>query len=337
MSPKLVHDAREIYDGVPSSHDAKACGIIGMLHSSGRSRLFEAPSEVRRRMKAAASTLYRYERQFARERHQLCAMLARFWPGLTDVLSVGTKSLLSLLSEMGSAAAVAADPNGARAILLKASKQALSGARIEALLANAAAGYGEVPCAEEVEALQRLAADASRTRDQVSAARKALETMAVKDEATQRLIPVLGKATSGALIAEVGDLRNFDSPGSVVRMLGLNLKESSSGQFKGRLRITKRGSSRGRHYLFYAALRLIYRDPIVRAWYAKKKARSTDSGLIGVVAVMRKLASALWHVARGAKFDAAKLYDTRHLNLAVSANEVRMLPDGIDAEQVAAA
>jgi hypothetical protein len=34
-----------------------------------------------------------------------------------------------------------------------------------------------------------------------------------------------------------------------------------------------------------------------------------------VVALMRKLARALWHVARGKSFDAAKLFDTRRLQL----------------------
>jgi len=334
VSPKLVHDARELYDGVPSCHDSKSCGIIGMLHLNGRSRLFEGVSAARRRMKAATSTLYRYEKQFIRERCQLAAMLARFWPGLTDVLSVGTKSLLTFLSEMGSAAAVAADPNRARQILLKASKKALSVARVEEVLDNAASGYGEVPCPEEVDAMRLLAGDALRTRERVGAARKTLESMAVKDEATKPLIHLLGKATSGALVAEAGDLRDFDSPASVVRFFGLNLKEVSSGQFKGRLRITKRGSSRARHYLFYAALRLIYRDRIVRAWVAKKRARSPSSGLNGVVAVMRKLALALWHVARGNEFDAEKLYDIKHLNLTTSAKDVRLPIDGVDEEQL---
>jgi hypothetical protein len=26
QSPKRVHDAREVFDGVPSLHDAKSCG-----------------------------------------------------------------------------------------------------------------------------------------------------------------------------------------------------------------------------------------------------------------------------------------------------------------------
>ena len=35
-----------------------------------------------------------------------------------------------------------------------------------------------------------------------------------------------------------------------------------------------------------------------------------------VVAVMRKLARALWHVGQGKRFDAAKLFDVSRLGLA---------------------
>ena len=34
-----------------------------------------------------------------------------------------------------------------------------------------------------------------------------------------------------------------------------------------------------------------------------------------VIAVMRKLAMALWHVAHGGRFDAAKLFDVRRLTV----------------------
>ena len=38
ISPKRVHDAAEIYDGVPSLHDAKAAYLIGRLHLEGVSQ-----------------------------------------------------------------------------------------------------------------------------------------------------------------------------------------------------------------------------------------------------------------------------------------------------------
>jgi hypothetical protein len=37
---------------------------------------------------------------------------------------------------------------------------------------------------------------------------------------------------------------------------------------------------------------------------------------------MRKLASALWHVARGDVFDSSKLFDVNHLRLAPTNDEV---------------
>jgi transposase len=52
-------------------------------------------------------------------------------------------------------------------------------------------------------------------------------------------------------------------------------------------------------------LRLINNDPVVKAWYQQKvDARAKNKT---VIALMRKLAKALWYVARGERFDANKL------------------------------
>jgi len=51
-------------------------------------------------------------------------------------------------------------------------------------------------------------------------------------------------------------------------------------------------------------------DTSVKAWYQKKIVR--DGGIkkkaLGVI--MRKLSGTLWHVGRGAKFDASPLFNT---------------------------
>ena len=52
----------------------------------------------------------------------------------------------------------------------------------------------------------------------------------------------------------------------------------------------------------------------MRAWYEAKVQR--DGGKLkmkAVIAVMRKLARALWWVGRGEAFDAHKLFDSRRL------------------------
>ena len=56
------------------------------------------------------------------------------------------------------------------------------------------------------------------------------------------------------------------------------------------------------------------RDPVVKAWYEHKVARQGGKYKNkAVVAVMRKLAAALWHVARGKVFDSKLLFDAAKL------------------------
>ena len=118
------------------------------------------------------------------------------------------------------------------------------------------------------------------------------------------------------LNANVGSALDYANPASYLKSLGLNLKERSSGELKGYLALTKRGSAVARRYLYFAALRLIRDDPIVRAWYRRKINRDGGLKQKAIIAVMRKLGKALWHVARGEPFDAGRLFDVARLDLA---------------------
>ena len=63
-----------------------------------------------------------------------------------------------------------------------------------------------------------------------------------------------------------------------------------------------------RFYLYFAALRLIARDPEVRRWYDRQNARPRALKGKTIVTLMRKLAQALWHVGRGATFAVKRLF-----------------------------
>jgi transposase len=90
--------------------------------------------------------------------------------------------------------------------------------------------------------------------------------------------------------------------------MGLNLVERSSGQYQGRLRISKRGSARARQWLSFAALRLV-QNCGVRPWYEAKKARDGDDARRVIVAVMRKLVMALDQVGvRNEEFRPRRLF-----------------------------
>lgn len=54
-------------------------------------------------------------------------------------------------------------------------------------------------------------------------------------------VPGIGKRTVCGFIAEVGDVRRFDSPKQLQKLAGLSLVESSSGKHKGECHISYRG------------------------------------------------------------------------------------------------
>ena len=172
-----------------------------------------------------------------------------------------------------------------------------------------------------------IATEALRSHQLAAAAEKRLVKAAAKDVAPE-LTALLGAVTAATLIACGADPRKYGSAGALEKALGLNLCVYSSGKKQGQLHIGKRGDSTARQMLYLATLRLIKDDPIAAAWYRKKVARdgaeSTPerrgtSKRKAVVALMRKLVKGLWHVARGAVFDARKLFDVGRLTLPASA------------------
>jgi hypothetical protein len=86
------------------------------------------------------------------------------------------------------------------------------------------------------------------------------------------------------------------------------------------LSITKRGPGQVRKRLYLAALRMVQTQPVVAAWYQGRGAYRREAKRAAIVAVMRKVARALWHIARGGVFEPQKLFDTRRLDLSTISN-----------------
>jgi len=82
-----------------------------------------------------------------------------------------------------------------------------------------------------------------------------------------------GKTTALVLETALGSPLDYPDAHAYLKAMGLNLKECSSGQHKGKLKITKRGPGRVRHYLYLSAMRFVQKDPEVRAWYCNKDER----------------------------------------------------------------
>ena len=316
VSTKHTHDAAELFDGVPSMHDAKAAQVLGWLHMQKRSQPWSIKSTEARDVAAAAASYELYNAQLMACLGRLEAVLARHFPELAGLVSIANKSTLALLEEYGAPSCIAVAAPDATALMRRMGGPMLDMEKVAAVIAAARATTGMRMTAGEIAVLRTYAREALRQQKLKAEAHDLLAQCVAKKAEVQREAEVIGVATAAFLWAEAGDASEFASPAAYVKALGLNLKIKSSGMHEGKLKITKRGPSLARKYLYLAVLRLLQSEPHFKAWHQRKVEREGGTRkLKSVVALMRKLAAALWHVARGAPFDANKLFDAKRLGL----------------------
>lgn len=316
VSPKRTHDSRELFDGVPSMHDPKSAMIIARLHGEMKlSTEWKEPSETQRRLRALVD-----QRQHEQRREELCygrleATLSRHWPEFGQWLDVRQqKSALKLLVEYPSPARVSAQPDAVRETLRHESRQRLSAEVIAGVIAGAGATLGMPMVSEEEASVRALASHALEAREHTHELELSMQALAEHNEVFRYLQPFCGTYTAAVLVT-MCDPCQYATARQLEKACGLNLREKSSGEHRGQMSITKRGPSLVRQLLYLLALRKLQEEPVVRAWYKRRRSYTEESKQRAVVAVMRKLVRALFHIARGAAFDASKLFDTRKLDL----------------------
>ncbi len=101
VAAKRVHDAAEVYDGVPSLHDAKAVELIGELHARGCSVRWPEQDARRRALQAELRILHQSKQREQALRNRQEALLSRHWPEVLVLLEPGSITLHHLIAAFG--------------------------------------------------------------------------------------------------------------------------------------------------------------------------------------------------------------------------------------------
>jgi len=110
-------------------------------------------------------------------------------------------------------------------------------------------------------------------------------------------VPGCAAYSSLALASRIGPIERFARPSSLANYWGLTPGCRNSGDVTDRLgSITKQGSATARFILGQLVLHVLRRDGSMRAWYGRIKKRRGSK--IARVAVMRRLATILWHMVK---------------------------------------
>jgi len=318
VSPKRTHDAAEVYDGVPSRHDAKAAAIVAKLHLDGASEAWPRRSDHERRLQAKLRTLSVYTKEYKRNRDRLESLLSRYWPEVTEELALGSATLLEVLKNYGGPGPVAEHAGQARLLMKATGGRFLAPEKVERVLESACRTVGVPMIDEELELVRVVAAECRRHGKLSASVERAIADLVEADSVTDSMRQMVGRTTAAVLVASVGPPAKYKSASAYQKSFGLNLRVvHDSGTKKSGLHLSKRGPGIARLFLYMAALRFIQRDEVVKAWYTAKVQRlGGRAKTSAVVAVMRKLALALWHVGQGSRFDATRLFDAQRLGFA---------------------
>lgn len=122
------------------------------------------------------------------------------------------------------------------------------------------------------------------------------ERAAQSDDARLLLtLPSAGPFMALGLAAHVGDIKRFPRPRSLANYWGLTPSCHNSGEKNQRLgSISKEGSTLARFLLGQLVMHVLKHDSHLRTWYLGIKRRR--GAKIGRVAVMRRLATIIWHM-----------------------------------------
>ncbi len=306
---KAAHDYAEVFDGVPSQHDGKDAAVVAELAALGKGRPwpYQAADTWEEELAYWVEEMVTQRQIVALWQGRLEGLVARHWPEALQVLKLSSGTLLRTLKRYGSAQALAVDKEAPNQ-LARWGGPLLPRKKIDELLAGARSSVGVRAGPWQQRQIQEYAEKALTARQQSNRAQRRLRQLAAEHQVLQSQGKVVGVPTACVLWVCTGDPGKFDSAAAYRKAMGLNLVERSSGTYQGQLRISKRGSARTRQWLYFAALRLVQKRG-VRPWYEGKKAADEGDARRLLVAVMRKLAVALYHVGvRSEEFQPRRLF-----------------------------
>ncbi|MBB2488197.1 IS110 family transposase [Mitsuaria sp. WAJ17] len=156
--------------------------------------------------------------------------------------------------------------------------------------------------------IQRLLDHLKALQEQVDEIEVQIKAWHRASEASQRLekVPGIGPLTASALVASIGDAKNFDNGRQFAAWLGVVPRQHSSGGKPTLLGMSKRGDAYLRTMLIHGARSVIYRATQradTDSWLVKLTTRRNKN--IAAVAMANKTARTVWALlAHGREFKA---------------------------------
>lgn len=298
VNPVTTHRNKENRDNSPSKNDPKDALVIADVVSRGYYTEYAPQEAVFERLKTVMSDREYWVKQSISLSNRIVRWIDLYFPEFRQVFKEWTaaRSLASLRSFPSPC-----DLQGLSVdeIIQGWGKQGMkrpggvTGKMTAVRLLQAASrSIGDTRVPEEARRdLHRLLNAYTQTQHLLDSMQQEVEALLNDLPMVKQLQSIrgLGTITIAALLGCAGDLRHYAHGRQLMRRAGLNLAECTSGKFKGQIKLSKRGDSMLRKYLFLGMLTLVQQHPDFKRWHENNQ-RKGMTKMASLMKLIGKLA-----------------------------------------------
>lgn len=322
VNPYAVKQTKELDDNSQSKNDRKDPKVIAKLVTEGRYSLPYTPQGVYADLRVIVTNRQRLIREITQIKNRFARWFAIYFPEYKEVFGdyESQSSMLVLRRACTPEKIIELGIAGINQIWRDAKLRAVGIKRATTLYETAqhSIGLKNGRNAAEYE-MKLLLQDYDYKQAQYESVMEELEHLCRQIPESEQMLAIkgIGLITVAGFLAEVGDLRRFESPRQIQKLAGLSLKENSSGKHKGQTTISKRGRSRLRAILFNAVIPLIATNAEFRELHRYYTTRTVNplKKKQSVIAISCKLIRVFYAIlTKGAIYDGEKMLSDIHRN-----------------------
>ena len=320
VNPYAVKQTKELDDNNQSKNDRKDPKVIAKLVTEGRYSEPYTPAGVYADLRIMTTNRQRIIRELTQIKNRFARWFAIYFPEYQEVFGdYEAQSSMLLLKEAATPEAIIKlGAEGVNQIWRSAKIRAVGMKRATTLCETAKESIGlkKGTAAAEFE-MKMLLRDYEYKKAQLDEIMEEIKKLCEQIPESKQMLAIkgIGLITVAGFLAEVGDIRRFESPRQIQKLAGLSLKENSSGKHKGQTTISKRGRSRLRAILFNASIPLIATNPEFRILHEYYTTRAVNplKKKQSVIAISCKLIRVFYAIlAKGAEYDGQKMLSDIH-------------------------
>jgi transposase len=270
VNPAHVKKSKELDDNSPTKNDVKDARVISRLIEDGRYSEPNLPEGIYSELREGMNLYDQLMTDLQAVQGRVHQWLDRYFPEYIEAFGnwEGKASLQVLQMGLFPDELLERSEEEILSEIRKEVKRGVGIKKVRQLLeaASNTIGIKEGRSLARLK-LQTLLAQYSLIKAELEKVWWGIEEILKQIPGVEEMISIKGvaKTTVAGFFAEIGDLQNYESPEQIIKLAGLNLKLATSGKWKGKTIITKRGRPKLRSLLFKVVLPLIAQNAAFKA------------------------------------------------------------------------